>query len=334
MAKGTRRDLIKSAGAVAGGALVTGCMGGLSTASEPGAASPRRRKALTVAHLTDIHVKPEGKGPAGMRACLRHVQARNPKPDLILNGGDSIMDALGASEDRTRVQWDLWNQILAEECRLPIVHCIGNHDIWGWQMSKAGVTGSEPRFGKVWAMEALELEKPYYSFNRAGWHFIVLDSVQYRGDEAYKPMLDDEQFEWLEGDLASVDPATPILFLSHVPILSATPYFFKDDVVKDHQFRVPGALMHQDVHRIKTLFLGYPNIRLCLSGHVHLADRVDYNGITYLCNGAVSGSWWYGPYKDTPPGYGLVTLYDDGSFDHEYVLYPWDPEAEATGSAT
>jgi len=140
----------------------------------------------------------------------------------------------------------------------------------------------------------------------------------------YLPMLDEVQFDWLKSELDATPAQTPILILSHVPIISVGPFFFYDDIVENYQFRLAGALMHQDTHRLKGLLEQYSNVRLCLSGHVHLLDRVEYNGITYISNGSVSGSWWHGDYKQTPPGYGLVHLFDDGSFEADYIQYPWD----------
>lgn len=321
----SRRELLAGAGVVAAGAAV-GCA---SLGKSDGAAESSRKPVLTIAHLTDIHVKPEGIAEAGMRACLRHVHALNPRPDVIFNGGDSIMDALGATAERTQKQWDLWHKILAEECTIPMENCIGNHDNWGWQKTKAQAKGDEPLYGVKWALKEFGLTQPYRSWDKAGWHFIVLNSCQERGDEGYKPVLDEEQFAWLEADLAA-NPDKPILILSHVPIISGSIYFFTKDIVKDYQFKLIGALMHQDVHRLKNLFYKHKNIKLCLSGHMHLRDRVDYNGITYLGNGSVCGNWWGGTFGETPGGYGLVRLYADGTWDNEYVLYPY-PEVPKKG---
>jgi hypothetical protein len=79
--------------------------------------------------------------------------------------------------------------------------------------------------------------------------------------------------------------------------------------------------MHIDARRLKTLFLDHPNVKLCLSGHIHLRDSVMYNGVTYACNGAVCGNWWRGAYQETQPGYALVDLWNDGSFRVDYVRY-------------
>ncbi|CAN5306851.1 metallophosphoesterase [soil metagenome] len=316
----SRRDLLKTAGVAAAATMLgsTACATSKAT-SEPTAAG--RKKVLTVAHITDIHVKPTPVAEAGMRACLKHINARAERPDVIFNGGDLIMDALGATAEKTQIQWDLAKKILSEENTIQIEHCIGNHDIWGWHKEDAKTTGSEPLYGKAWVLKELNLANRYRSFDRAGWHFIVLDSVQDRGDGGYKPVIDEEQFAWLEKDLAATDPNTPIAMLSHVPIMGVGPYFFKEEIVVNYQFNVIGALMHQDVHRLKTLFFQHKNIRLCLSGHVHLLDDCTYNGIRYISNGAVCGNWWSGDFHETKPGYAIVTLYDDGTADNEYIAY-------------
>lgn len=285
-------------------------------------AAPRRR-VLRIAHLTDIHVQPERDAAGGMAACLHHVQEQKDKPDLVLVGGDCVMDSFGATRDRTQVQWDLWRNVLQGECSLPVEACIGNHDVWGWNKKESQTTGKEPLYGKKWAMEMLGLGERYRSFDKAGWHFIALDSTQPgpAGDD-YKAFLDDAQFDWLARDLAAVNPQTPVLVWSHIPILSAAA-FMDGDNEKSGDWVVPGAWMHLDARKIKDLFLKHPNVKVCLSGHLHLIDRVDYNGVAYLCNGAVCGSWWKGANQECREGYALVDLFSDGSFESQYVEYGW-----------
>ena len=75
------------------------------------------------------------------------------------------------------------------------------------------------------------------------------------------------------------------------------------------------------VPEFKNLFYQYKNVKLCLSGHIHLQDEVEYLGVKYLCNGAVSGNWWEGNYQEFPPAYAVVDLYEDGSVQSEYKPY-------------
>ncbi len=85
--------------------------------------------------------------------------------------------------------------------------------------------------------------------------------------------------------------------------------------------------MHLGAARLKDLFSAYPNVKLCLSGHIHLVDRVVDNGVTYCCNGAVCGNWWKGDHKECDEGYTIIDLYSDGSFQNQYVVYNWIPRA-------
>ncbi len=320
-----RRELLKLAGGVGAGLLA----GGASAQPVTSGQMASRLRTLRFAHFTDVHVKPERGADRGFIAALQHAHALDDPPELLVNGGDVIMDALGQTAERTQTQWDLLHRILDDHCRLPIEHCLGNHDIWGWYTDKSGTTGDEPKWGKACALEQFQLEKPYRSFDRAGWHFVILDSVQLReGGGAYVARLDDEQFEWLQGDLADTPDTTPVVVVSHIPIVAVTPMFFKNEFT-DNDPDLSAALIHTDLHRIKDLFARHGNVKLCLSGHIHLVDRVEYLGTTYICDGAVSGAWWGGDWHECDEGYGVIDLYDDGSFEHQYVPYGWTPEQDA-----
>jgi 3',5'-cyclic-AMP phosphodiesterase len=305
-----RRDLLKFIG-------FTTCM---APFTYPAAANPHssgsftKNRVLRIAHITDIHVKPGLRAPKGLARCFHHIQSLPDKVDLILNGGDAIMDALSRDKSTVSKQWKVWDSVLKNECSITMENCIGNHDIWG-----AGAK-NDLLYGKKWALDTLALDKPYRSFDKAGWHFIILDSIHPKAEGWYTAKLDEEQFDWLKADLKKTDKSTPVLVLSHIPILSAAA-FFDGENEKSGNWQIPGSWVHIDARRIIDLFYKHGNVKACLSGHLHLLDKVEYNGITFLCNGAVSGNWWNGAYQQTHPGYALVNLYDDGSFDNEYVRY-------------
>jgi 3',5'-cyclic-AMP phosphodiesterase len=316
----TRRDSILALGATAAGAFAWNA--GIARASVDEAAQPRRR-ALRVAHLTDVHVEPELRAGEGMAACFHHVQKLSDKPELILTGGDHIMDSFGADDARTTLQWDLWHRVLKGECGVPVRSCIGNHDIWGWDKTNSQSTGNESNWGKRRATDMLHLDERYYAFTQNGWQFVVLDSTQpaTTSGDSYCAYLDDAQYDWLERTLAATPAATPIVVLSHIPILSAAAMLFS--ATERGDFKAGGGLMHTDCAKLKNLFARHSNVKLCISGHLHLCDRVEYNGVTYICNGAVSGNWWKGRHRDCDEGYAVLDLFDDGSFDHEYIKYGW-----------
>lgn len=315
----TRRESILSMGAAA-----AGLYGSMALPSRGlGAADPSMpRRALRVAHLTDIHVQPEKRGGEGMAACLQHVQQLNDKPQLILFGGDHVMDSYAAEDARTKLQWDLWTNVLKNECGIPVHSCIGNHDIWGWEKEKSKTTGKEPNWGKVRATEMLKMSNRYYTFTQGGWRFIILDGVQHHPtSENYTAYIDDEQFDWLERTLRDTPANEPVLILSHIPILSATSVLWSEN--KGGAVQVGNWIMHGDCLKLKELFARHPQVKICLSGHTHLRDRTEYNGVAYICDGAVCGNWWGGRFKDCDEGYAMLNLYEDGSFDHEYLTYGW-----------
>jgi len=334
-----RRELLK-AGALAAGAGLFGTNAAAQASDYRQSAaaldpppvfdtpiSPNRKRTLRLAHLTDVHVQPELAADRGLAKVLHLVQEVKDKPEFILYGGDCIMDSFGQTRERTQLQWDLWKSILKQECSLPSAACIGNHDVWGWEKSKSGATGDEPLYGKQWAVEALGLKRRYYSFDKAGWRFVVLDSTHPSKFEAesYEARLDEEQFAWLQDELKATPATKPILILSHIPILTATSFFDGENEKSGRAWVIPGSWMHLDARRIAELFWQHRNVRLCLSGHMHLYDRTEYNGVTYLCSGAVCGNWWEGNYHQCPPGYSIIDLFDDGSFQLNYTGTGWAP---------
>jgi 3',5'-cyclic-AMP phosphodiesterase len=283
--------------------------------------NPPRKRVIRIAHMTDIHIKSDKIAEAGLAKAFKSVQNLNPKPDFILNGGDSIMDALDKTKDEVKVQWALYKSILKAENSLPVTHVIGNHDVWGWLSKTSDAIKNDKQYGKAWVVEELKLPKRYYSFDRSGWKFIVLDSTQLNGNGGYTAYIDVEQFEWLKAELAETAATKHICVVSHVPILSmcAGLFFGKNEANGD--LLTKNNIMHRDFFKIKDLFKNHSNIKLCLSGHVHLQDSVDYLGIRYFCNGAVSGGWWKGNYQDFPPAYAVLDYYDDGSFERYFVNY-------------
>ncbi len=310
-----RRDAIKTMGLAGTGLALTPALGLASSA--PAASSATAQPALRVAHLTDMHIYEGKNAPEKLARTFRHLMNLGTKADFILNGGDTILDAFAVKDlARNEAQWKLWSGIFNAECNLEIRHCIGNHDIWG-----QGPAG-HPLHGKAYAMEKMQLASPYYSFDRGGWHFIVLDSVSVTPTDCIG-RLDEAQFAWLQADLARTPATTPVIVTSHYPLLSAT-VFYPENAKETKNWEIPGSWMHIDFNRINDLFAQHRNVKLCLSGHMHQIDRIDYDGVTYFCNGAVCGSWWSDePYYRSKAGYAVLNLFADGTFTRDFHHPAW-----------
>lgn len=337
----TRRDFLAASAAGV-------CLGGAAGFSIAATAGPRSRS-LRIAHLTDIHLQPELQAARGLAACFSHLQTRPvaeghaghdaAPPDLIITGGDTIMDSFEADTARTKLQWELWRKVKADHCGMELHSVVGNHDVWGWSKGKSGTTGSEPQYGKRWVCDEFGRELPYTSFDRAGWHVVLLDSI-FPHQQSYIGRIDDAQWDWLERDLAAVPVTTPIILFTHIPILSAVPFTLVSPAMPampadatpampvmpadaKPAFTVHGGHVHVDVDRFAKLFQKHRHVKACASGHLHMVEQIDFGGVRYLCNGAVSGGWWKGRNRDTDFGYAVVDLFDDGTVERRYVPYGW-----------
>jgi 3',5'-cyclic AMP phosphodiesterase CpdA len=222
---------------------------------------------LRIAHLTDIHLKDKFDAPARFAACLHHVQQQNPKVDMILNGGDVVFDMNKESIGTINDQWQLYHNSIKNDCSIPVSYCLGNHDIWWYEADKG-----QALYGKKYAMEQLKLVKPWYSMVKNGWKIIVLDSVHLDIDGTwYIGKLGEEQFGWLTDELKATDKDMPVMVMTHIPILTAL-LMIEDNIV--NKWTMLGGDMHTDTAKIIDLFYQHPNVKLCVSGHLHMRDKV------------------------------------------------------------
>ena len=274
---------------------------------------------LRVAFISDAHVEPGFEDK--MRVAIRHLNSLSNKPQFVLNGGDALMDAMGESKATVQAQWDSWNKVMQEENKLPIYHSIGNHDIWGWKVNDPAVK-ADPLYGKQWVVSLLGMKGRYYSFTKSNWKFIILDSVREDKDyfAGYIPQLDEEQYQWLVRELDTTSPHQHVCIVSHVPIVSFCASVFIGSQPNGDRV-IPPFLLHTDSQRLTELFSNYTNIKCCLSGHVHLQDVVEYKGIGYYCNGALSGRWWKGHFHGVEPAYAMFDFKSDGSVSREIITY-------------
>jgi len=291
--------------------LATGGLSALAAETKPSAEAIQNNKkiALTVAHITDVHIRAGDNAPKRFKNCLQQIISKH-KPDFFLNGGDSIHDASydNVVRDQVTEQWGIWDDCIKMLDKYKVYSCIGNHDTWWKAPAK-----TDEMYGKDYVVKRLKIPNRYYSFSKNNWHFIILDGNN------EKISLDNEQYIWLEQDLAKLTSNTPTLIMSHYPILGTT------------QVLVGGG--HSDCKKLKDLFYKHRDkVKVCLSGHNHLSDHSTYNDVLYCCNGAMSGFWWgkgdaesAGPgyYLETPPGYAMLKLYEDGTVENEYFPHSY-----------
>lgn len=295
-------------------------LGAASLVSVGPARAEGRKPALRVAHITDVHINSEREAPKGVAAMFDHMFGQKDwTPDFVMNSGDTVMNIDGnqATAVKAAEQIAVWKET-SKKCKVPIQYCLGNHDYWSGKEPTKEIP--EEKKGPVLFVEQMKMPGRYYSFDQEGWHFIVLDSMSDWPKYGY---LTKEQFDWLKADLAKTPKDTPVCVVSHLPIMSVTGLAYGDSCRKGNDNLVPGIWLHADCWAITEVFRRHPNVKLCLSGHMHTCDRCEYRGVWYICGGAASGAWWNGAEYGFPPNYGKINLYADGSFDYEFVDYGW-----------
>jgi len=148
---------------------------------------------------------------------------------------------------------------------IPLYTSIGNHD-------------------GTWRSLTYELRRqygaPYYSFDKYGCHFVILDSS---GLQDPRPTITPEELVWLKTDLEHAGVDTPVFIALH------------------HPLNVSEFASKYEVDRLMDIIRPY-NVVLFLVGHGHSAVHSLFDGIDM-----VEGGSTYGP---SAPGYQVVSVQD------------------------
>jgi hypothetical protein len=168
---------------------------------------------VTFIHASDTHIA-EASVPRirRLRALVDSI-----RPTFVLITGDLVRDALRVGEAEATGYYELFQREIA--AFMPPVWTVpGNHEAFGIERDKSGVTASHPLYGRT--MYRHYRGPDYYSFNAGGVHFVGLNSVDI-DDTRYYGHVDSAQLAWLERDLAVLPKATPVVTFNHIPFFSS-----------------------------------------------------------------------------------------------------------------
>lgn len=263
--------------------------------------------------MTDIHVKPERKAAEGFRSAIRRVNELDP--DFVITGGDMIFDALGTGFGRADSLYDLYEK-LREEFNMPVYDVIGNHEIFGLY-TRSGVDPDHPGYGKNMYMNRLGDGKTYRSFDFGGWHFILLDTIGFTGERRYIGEVGWEQLRWIAADLEKIDRSTPVVLVSHIPLVTA---YWQSENGGCRAMKKSEAVYNS--HRVLDLLEDY-NLKMVLQGHLHIVEQINIKGVHFVTGGAVSGRWWRGSNQGFSEGFVVVDV-TNGELDYHYETYGWE----------
>lgn len=181
---------------------------------------------------------------------------------------------------------------------IPIYHVMGNHDM-NFQVPD----------DKYEAETFKRLHGPdYFSFNYGSVHFVLLNSVKYKGwnEEKnekgdYIGNIHDRQLTWLKNDLSFVPEDHLLVLAMHIPVRS-------EMYIEENSLIVNREALFKILENRKHL--------LALAGHMHYFEYLEFTGkngwfgnavFPCLIAGAGCGTWWHGPKDPRGIPYGMCT---------------------------
>jgi 3',5'-cyclic AMP phosphodiesterase CpdA len=230
---------------------------------------------LTLGIVTDLHFGPEVRWHGKLRKMSHRAgeftqgfadRMRNEvHPDLVVNLGDDIEDESRAA-DLTR--YEECQSILAK-AGVPVVNAAGNHDTVNLGPADLLAVWGRTGHGETWAPGPAGTL--YYSFDRGGFHFTVLHTVEVPGGDIHVP---EPELAWLRGDLEQTK--LPVIVLMHH---SASEQDFDDS--RWFKGRANRALV-QERHELRAIFEASKKVRAVFNGHVHRNHFDVIRGIPYV----------------------------------------------------
>ncbi len=176
------------------------------------------------------------------------------RPELVVNLGDAIEDQ---SADADREHYAEFAAVLYG-ANATVLHVAGNHD---------QVNLSDDELARFWRREG----PLYYGREVGGVHFVVLKTVE---DKDVAIHLPEEQFTWLEAELASAH--SPVIVLMHHPAsdmrLEGNRWFEK----------APHICRVAERKRLRSLFESSGKVLAVFNGHVHWNHLDVIAGIPYV----------------------------------------------------
>ena len=211
----------------------------------------------------------------------------------------------------------------------PVYHTMGNHD------NDPYFAGDIPGAGTWHSV----MGPSYYSFNRGGSHFIILDNIIYtneggkpgqHGRRNYHTGMTAPQLEWLANDLATVSDKSAPLFIAMHGVLLTYPAAEGDSIKDVYRIKEGGAV-------IDSLLRPFSNVNV-LSGHAHNShfQHTPDGRIREYNYAAACGTWWPAKIKPaqsnfwmcgdgSPWGYAVWNL-ANGQPTHRYQGFGMNPD--------
>jgi predicted phosphohydrolase len=218
-------------------------------------------KKIRFAVCTDVHQDIIYDAPDRIKSFVK--EAKNRKVDFIIQLGDFCFPI---NENKAFI--DIWNSFPGEK-----YHVLGNHDM--------------DRSSKQETMNFWGMKRPYYSFDKGAFHFIVLDPnfillkdtyIDYENGNYFahpktKAIIPPDQVEWLKRDLSKTNKL--VVVFSHQQLIGHGGVRNKEEIRK--------ILEDANISKQKVI--------ACFNGHRHDDNHKVINGIHYIEINSMSYKW-------------------------------------------
>jgi len=220
--------------------------------------SAKKHDSVRIGMCTDVHLPTMH--DAEYRITTFIDAMKKEKPDFIIELGDFC-----TPEPKYAKYFEIWNSFPGDK-----YHVIGNHEMDGGTLREKAIAYRGMKTG-------------YYSFEKNGFHFIVLDGNDKKNPEAkgYKQYIGAEQKAWFQADLAS--SKYPVVIFSHQGLAH---YSSADEEYGVENYKEMQAIL--EAHNTKN-----PGCKVvaCFNGHTHYDYAENINGIWYITITSMSYHW-------------------------------------------
>ena len=226
---------------------------------------------LKIGFVTDLHFGPQAFHDGKLRKLTHHASEltrevvrrmnEDVKPDLLVNLGDDIEDE---SREADLARYTECQDIL-RTAKAELVNVAGNHDT---------IHLTRDDLARIWRRETLTKpgDQPlFYSFDRGGFHFTVLHTLERKDVDVRIPQA---QLEWLTRDLDAT--ALPTVILMHH---SAS----EQDLSDSFWFNGLAHLaLVKERAELRAILERSGKVRVVFNGHVHRNHFDVIRGIPYV----------------------------------------------------
>jgi hypothetical protein len=235
--------------------------------------APAAASEILFIHASDTHIQPSAVARFDrLRAIVDSVS-----PAFLLITGDLVRDALRVGEAEATGYYELFGRE-AGKIRVPVWTVPGNHELFGIERTRSGVSADHPLFNR--GMYRHYRGPDYYSFTAGGVHFVGLNTAD-TNDQWYYGHVDSTQLKWLERDLSFVPPNVPVVTFNHIPFVSAKMALdgYTDEPPAPTTIRIGDRTQYRHVasnlEELLTVIRERP-FPLALGGHLHTRERIEF----------------------------------------------------------